>query len=47
MIKLTVLYSHPTDAKAFEDYYANTHLPIAFKMKGHEKAGTHKISKRR
>ncbi|WP_166965549.1 EthD family reductase [Yeosuana marina] len=37
MIKLTVLYKHPTDTKAFENYYANTHLPIASKMTGHEK----------
>ncbi|MCK7595614.1 EthD family reductase [Pseudomarimonas salicorniae] len=29
MAKLTVLYGHPTDTKAFEDYYAQTHLPIA------------------
>lgn len=38
MIKLTVLYGHPEDAEAFEGYYANTHIPIALKMKGHEKA---------
>ncbi len=37
MIKLTVLYGHPTDSAAFENYYSNTHLPIASKMKGHEK----------
>ncbi len=37
MIKLTVLYGHPTDITAFEDYYANTHLPKAAKMKGHTK----------
>ena len=37
MIKVTVLYGHPTDGAAFEDYYANTHLPIAAKMSGHEK----------
>ncbi len=29
MVKATVLYGHPTDPAAFEDYYANTHLPIA------------------
>ncbi len=38
MIKLTVLYGHPTDATAFENYYANTHTPIALKMKGHDRA---------
>ena len=37
MIKLTVLYGTPTDITAFEDYYANTHLPKAAKMKGHTK----------
>lgn len=37
MIKITVLYGHPTDSSAFEDYYANNHLPIAAKMIGHEK----------
>jgi uncharacterized protein (TIGR02118 family) len=34
MIKLTVLYGHPADPAAFEDYYANTHTPIALKMTG-------------
>lgn len=38
MIKLTVLYGHPTDAVAFEDYYANTHMPIALKMTGHSRS---------
>ncbi len=37
MIKLTVLYSHPTDVSVFENYYANTHLPLAATMKGFEK----------
>lgn len=37
MIKLTVLYKHPTDDKLFEDYYKNIHLPKAAKMTGHEK----------
>lgn len=37
MIKLTVLYGHPTDSTAFEAYYTNTHLPIAAKMQGFEK----------
>ena len=34
MIKLTVLYGPPTNAEEFENYYINTHLPIAAKMKG-------------
>jgi uncharacterized protein (TIGR02118 family) len=37
MIKLTVLYGHPTDPTAFETYYTNTHLPVAAAMKGFEK----------
>ena len=38
MIKLTVLYEQPTDAAAFEHYYANTHLPLVGKMSGFERA---------
>jgi uncharacterized protein (TIGR02118 family) len=34
MIKLTVLYGPPTNVQEFENYYAETHLPIAAKMKG-------------
>jgi uncharacterized protein (TIGR02118 family) len=34
MLKLTVLYGHPSDVDAFEHYYATTHLPIAARMKG-------------
>ena len=35
MIKLTVLYGHPKDAKAFENYYADVHLPLVEQMKGY------------
>lgn len=38
MIKLTVLYGHPTDTGAFERYYLSTHLPIVETMKGYTKA---------
>ena len=38
MIKLTVLYGHPTDPVAFESYYANTHHPLVSKVKGIVKA---------
>lgn len=38
MIKLTVLYGHPTDPEIFENYYTDTHLPLVGKMKGFEKA---------
>ncbi len=37
MIKLTVLYGHPTDVAAFETYYADIHLPLVATMKGFEK----------
>ncbi len=37
MLKATVLYGHPTDAEAFEKYYAETHTPIALSMKGVDK----------
>ena len=41
MIKLTALYGHPTNAEAFEAYYADSHMPLVAKMSGvlrHEKA---------
>ena len=34
---MTILYGHPTDDKAFEAYYANTHMSIALKMEGQTK----------
>jgi len=34
MVKLIVMYGHPTDPVAFETYYAEKHLPIAAQMKG-------------
>jgi uncharacterized protein (TIGR02118 family) len=34
MIKVSVLYGHPTDPEAFEHHYANTHVPLAGKMPG-------------
>lgn len=38
MIKLSLLYGHPEDAEAFEDYYAKTHLPIAAQIRGLRRA---------
>ena len=32
MVKLTVLYGHPDDPDAFEEYYANTHMPLVDEM---------------
>lgn len=31
MAKLIILYGHPDDPAAFEDYYANRHIPYASK----------------
>jgi uncharacterized protein (TIGR02118 family) len=32
MVKLTVLYGPPSDPAAFEDHYANVHVPLAAKI---------------
>ena len=32
MVKLTALFRHPEDPEAFEEYYANQHLPLAAKI---------------
>ena len=32
MVKLTVLYAHPDDPDAFEEYSANTHMPLIDKI---------------
>ena len=32
MVKLTVIYNHPTDPTAFEQHYNGTHVPLALKM---------------
>ncbi len=34
MQKLTVLYGHPTDPEAFENYYRDHHMPLVAKMQG-------------
>jgi uncharacterized protein (TIGR02118 family) len=34
MVKLQVLYGHPTDPAAFEAYYRDPHTPIALKVPG-------------
>ena len=34
MVKMSVIYGHPTDPAAFERYYAETHMPIAAKIQG-------------
>jgi len=37
MVRLLVLYGHPTDPDAFDKYYEERHIPIAKKMKGLKK----------
>ena len=34
MVKLIVLYGHPTDPAAFEKYYTDVHMPIAAQIEG-------------
>ena len=34
MIRLTVLYGHPQDPIAFDQYYHNVHVPLARQMRG-------------
>ncbi len=34
MMQFNVLYGHPTDAAAFEAYYASTHMPLAGRVLG-------------
>lgn len=34
MVKITVLYGNPQDPRAFEKYYAQTHLPLAAQVSG-------------
>ena len=37
MVRLLVLYGHPTDPVAFDQYYQDRHIPIAKRMKGLKK----------
>ena len=34
MVRLSVLYGHPSDSAEFDRYYHQIHIPIAKKMKG-------------
>lgn len=38
MIKLTVLYGHPTHPEVFESYYTTTHLPLVADVQGIQRA---------
>jgi uncharacterized protein (TIGR02118 family) len=37
MVKLLVLYGHPTDPAKFDEYYQSVHVPLARRMKGLKK----------
>jgi uncharacterized protein (TIGR02118 family) len=37
VVKLTVLYEHPSDTEAFDAYYLGTHVPLAEKLPGIER----------
>jgi uncharacterized protein (TIGR02118 family) len=39
-VKLVALYGSPTDAKAFERYYAKTHIPLAQQLPGLQRVET-------
>jgi uncharacterized protein (TIGR02118 family) len=34
VVKVIVLYGHPSDPAAFDDHYANTHRPLVDKLPG-------------
>ena len=40
MLKLTVLYTPPTDLDGFEDHYLSVHMPLAGKIPGLKRAET-------
>lgn len=43
MVKVVVIYGHPTDPVAFEKYYSETHLPIAAQIPGVAKVELTKV----
>lgn len=42
-VKLVVLYTHPDDAGAFDEHYLGTHMPLAAKIPGLQRAETGRI----
>lgn len=44
MVKLSILYGHPQDPTAFEDYYANVHMPLGAKIPDAVRAETSKVA---
>ena len=47
MIKATALFGHPEDPDAFEEYYANTHLPLVHKIPNLQRFDRGKVVARR
>jgi uncharacterized protein (TIGR02118 family) len=43
MVKITVLFGHPEDPDAFEEYYANTHMQFVEKTPNLQRFETAKI----
>ena len=44
MVKLIALYKKPADVQAFEEHYANLHLPLVEKIPGLRKTELSRIS---
>lgn len=44
MIRLLVLYGHPEDPVAFDNYYASIHVPLAKRMQGLKKWSIGKVT---
>jgi uncharacterized protein (TIGR02118 family) len=42
-VKLVVLYTRPDDPDAFEEHYASTHMPLASKVPGVQRAEAGRI----
>ncbi len=40
MVKMSVIYGHPSDPAAFERYYAETHMPLAHRLPGLQRVET-------
>ena len=43
VMKVTVLYSPPTDADAFEEHYGSVHVPLARAMPGVSRVETSRV----
>lgn len=44
MVRLVVLYGHPTDTAAFDAYYADTHAPLAERIPNLERFEVGEVS---